>query len=42
MSGASADWVADLAREGLDELPLLTKPVSVAQLIGLVTSLLAL
>ena len=42
MSGASADWLADLASEGLDELPLLTKPVSVSQLLGLVATLLAL
>ena len=40
MSGASADWLADLRREGLDELPLLTKPVSVSHLVGLVSALL--
>ena len=37
MSGASADWLPELVREGLDDLPLLTKPVSVSQLIELVT-----
>lgn len=40
MSGASADWQLELQREGLDELPLLTKPVSVSQLVELVHSLL--
>jgi CheY-like chemotaxis protein len=40
MSGASGDWQSQLQREGLDELPLLTKPVSVSQLVELVHSLL--
>jgi CheY-like chemotaxis protein len=40
MSGASADWLPELVREGLDDLPLLTKPVSVAQLLELVDRLL--
>jgi len=40
MSGASADWLPELVREGLDDLPLLTKPVSVVQLLELVGRLL--
>lgn len=40
MSGASADWTPELVREGLDDLPLLTKPVSVSQLLELVNRLL--
>jgi CheY-like chemotaxis protein len=40
MSGASADWLPELVREGLEDLPLLTKPVSVSQLIDLVGRLL--
>ena len=40
MSGASADWLPLLAKEGFDDLPLLTKPVSVSQLLDLVTGIL--
>lgn len=40
MSGASADWLPELVREGFDDLPLLTKPVSVAQLLELIGRLL--
>jgi CheY-like chemotaxis protein len=40
MSGASADWMPELMQEGFDELPMLTKPVSVSQLIELVTGIL--
>lgn len=40
MSGASSEWRPDLAREGIDDLPLLTKPVSVSQLVELVTGIL--
>ena len=42
MSGASADWLPELVREGFDDLPLLTKPVSVSQLLELVGRILAL
>jgi len=40
MSGASADWLPELVREGLDDLPLLTKPVSVSQLLELIGRIL--
>jgi CheY-like chemotaxis protein len=40
MSGASADWLPELVREGFDDLPLLTKPVSVSQLLELVGRIL--
>lgn len=40
MSGASAEWRPQLEREGFDDLPVLTKPVSVSQLVELVTGIL--
>lgn len=40
MSGASAEWRPQLEREGFDDLPMLTKPVSVSQLVELVTGIL--
>ena len=40
MSGASADWLPELVRESLDDLPLLTKPVSVSQLLELIGRIL--
>lgn len=42
MSGASAEWQPELIREGFDDLPLLTKPVSVSQLVELVTGILGI
>lgn len=42
MSGASAEWRSELEREGFDDLPLLMKPVSVAQLVEVVTGVLGL
>ena len=40
MSGASAEWRPQLEREGFDDLPMLTKPVSVSELVELVTGIL--
>lgn len=39
MSGTSSDWISKLASRRLDALPLLTKPVSVAELVAVVDDL---
>jgi CheY-like chemotaxis protein len=41
MSGASSDWQAELERQQMLDLPLLPKPVSVAQLVETVLRILA-
>lgn len=40
MSGASAEWMPDLVHAGFDDLPLLSKPISVSQLLEVVTGIL--